>query len=547
MMVEESKKILPLGEDDFRTIRERENYYVDKTLMIKDFINDGNKVTLITRPRRFGKTLNMTMLRDFFDMTQDSHNIFEGLTIMETEYVDQMNSIPVIYLSFKECTGVSLKDLKKAIAEEVRKEYIRYKPYFADVDKKDKRYLRYFKMLELLEHDEVKDAVLKQCLVCLIKALHTRYDVRPILLIDEYDNLIVEAHEKVRKKFTSFYALFLITVLKGNPSLGQAVLTGIQCVAKESLFSMLNNMAVYTVLDAQYAKYFGLTEEQTIELLTYYDLELDDDVKAYYDGYLFSNIKIYNPWSILSYAQKKKLNNYWLKTSTNTLIHESVDSSEHEFHEEFEKLIINEEVTVSVNLETSFIEIPKTETLWGLFVNAGYLTVIHEDYELEILTIKIPNNEIRSEFRKLVSTYTELSNERLQSMRIALTEGDMTAFCKVFEKLVRESINHQNSKENAYHMLVLGMVMYLRDLYDITNNIESDPNKSNIIMKSTDPNRPHIMIELKQGKNLGKLKHKVLKQIEEKNDDTELTGSVLCIGIAHNKKKCELVHEMMAV
>jgi len=540
-----SKKVLPLGEDDFRIIREQGYYYVDKTMLVKDFITSGNKVMLITRPRRFGKTLNMTMLRDFFDITLNSRLNFQGLAIMETRYAPQINSLPVIYLSLKECRGEKLNDLKSAVAEVVRKEYLRYKPILADVNRKDKEYSQYFKTLEMLEGDKLKDSLLKQSLFYLVQALHTRFGERPILIIDCYDNLVIETKEKVREKFTSFYELFLTSVLKENPHLGQAILTGIQYVARERIFSKLNNIVVYTVLDDRYAPHFGLTKEQTAQLLMYYGLVLNDDVEAFYNGYLFSDVEIYNPWSIFNYAHFRQLGSYWTKTPSSELVHEFIDKAEDKFHEEFEELIENEEVTVKANLEESFIEYPGCETLWGLLVNEGYLTAISEDYELEILTVKIPNHEMRNEFCMIVDKYTELSRDIFQSMRSAIIEGNIDGFFKTCEKLVLESLHHQNSKENAYYMVVLGMIMYLRDLYDITSTVESG-RSNNIIMKSTDTDqRPNIIIELKQGKNIEKLKEKALKRAEEKISYIELSGNVLCVGFAHNKNEFETAHELI--
>ena len=538
-----NKKILPLGEADFRTVREKGNYYVDKTLFIEDFIDSGNKVMLITRPRRFGKTLNITMMRDFFDITQDSREIFTGLDIMGTRYAKRINSTPVIYLSLKDATGEKLKDIKKAIAEEVRKEYVRHLPYLADT-KKDKRYAHYFKTLGVLEDDKINETLLKQSLFNLVKALHTFHGERPILLIDGYDNPILAASsEKIREKFTIFYGLFLTTVLKGNQHLGRAVLAGVQYMAGERVFFQLNNMAVYTVLDDRYAQHFGFTEPQTAKLLKYYDLELNDDVKTYYNGYLFSTVEIYNPWSIMNYVQSKELQSFWVRTKACALIHKSIDMADEQFHDEFEKLIEDEEVTVSVNLEESFLEFPETETLWGLFISEGYLTALYEDYELEILTVKIPNTEIKNEFKTIVSIYTELSSEALQTMFTTLTTGDMNGFYRICQVLVLEAINHQNSKVNAYYMLTLGMIMHLRDLYDITSTVKLG--RGTIIMKSKDNIRPNIIIELKQGKNLEKLKQKALKRIEEKGYYAQLQGDVLCVGIAHSKKKCELAYEMI--
>ena len=559
-MRDENKKLLPIGEDDFRILREskKESYYVDKTLMIKDFLDYGNKVTLITRPRRFGKTLNMTMLRDFFDLTQESQKIFEGLAIMETEYADAINTVPVVSLSLKGCTGKTVEEIEASIAEEVFREYKKYGKYLAGVDKKDAAYLRFFQTLKVFENEKAGEQKVKHIqnnliyvqnsLSYLLEALYTFYGVRPILLIDEYDNPIIEAHQKgFREEFTSFYATFLTAVLKGNPYLGQALLTGIQRVAKESVFSKLNNIVVYNVLDEQYATYFGLTETETSVLLDDCGLELNDDVKLYYDGYLFAGVEIYNPWSILSYAQKKKLRSYWIKTSTNALVHESVASADYEFYEDFETLIKEGEVTVRVNLEASFTELPKTETLWGLFVNAGYLTVTYEDLEFDMLTVKIPNKEIIGEFKSIVSQYTRLSNGRLQNMLIALTNGELAKFFTIYEKLVLEATSYHDGKENAYHMLMLGMIMQLRELYEITSNIESGHGRSDIIMKSKEAKRPHIVIEFKQGDDVEKLKHEALSQIHENKYYAGLKGNVLCVGIAHEKKKCQLISEMITV
>jgi len=563
--MKEEKKVLPIGKDDFRLIREskKTNYYIDKTLMIKDFIDYDNLVTLITRPRRFGKTLNMTMLRDFFDVEQESREIFDGLAIMETEYADLINTVPVISLSLKGSSGSSVGKIEASIAEEVFKEYKKHARYLANVDKTDDAYLRFFQTLEmfrnmpekkgedstvLVDHIQNNLVYLENSLAYLMEALYTFYKIRPMVLIDEYDDPIIEAHRKgFREDFTDFYASFLTKALKGNPHLGQALLTGIQRVAKESIFSKINNIAVYNVLSERYASYFGLTTIETQTLLEYNDLELNNEVKSYYDGYNFAGIDIYNPWSILNYAQDKNLKSYWLFTSTNALIHEVVKSTDDEFHENFEKLVKDGKVTVRINLEASFAELPETETLWGLFVNAGYLTVTHADYRFKKFTVRIPNEEIKSEFEKLVSTYTKLPVGRLQDMLIALIDGEMDEFLKIYKRLVLESTSYHDTRENAYHMLMLGMVMHLRELYDITSNIEAGHGRSDLIMKSKDAKRSHIIIEFKQGEDVEKLKYEALAQIEEKKYYAGLTGDVLCVGVSHDKKRCELVHQLITV
>jgi len=544
------KKILPIGIDDFRKLREskKENYYVDKTLMIEDFLDYSKFVTLITRPRRFGKTLNMTMLRDFFDITQDSRQIFEGLAIMDTVYANEINSVPIVSLSLKGCTGDTMEKLKLSIVNEVRKEYIKYEEILKNVDKSIFAYELYFRILEALKDKTIDETDLKNSLAYLLEALYLFYNINPLLLIDEYDNPIIEAHSHgFRTEFTSFYGAFLTMVLKGNPHLGQAMLTGIQRVAKESIFSKLNNILVYNVLDTHYSPYFGLTTEETSALLNHYDLALTDDVKSRYDGYLFGRVEMYNPWSILNYADKKRLQNYWLKTSTNVLIKESVLEADEDFHRTFEKLIRDGEVDVTLNLEASFAELPRADTLWGLFVNAGYLTVTNEDYELYSFVVRIPNEEIKAEFKEIVGAYTKLSSQLLKDMLRALTQGEMDEFMVIYERLVIQSTSYHDAKENAYHMLMLGMIMNLRDLYKITSNIESGHGRSDIIMESKDVKRPHIVIEFKQGDDVETLKVEALNQIKKNKYYAGLTGEVLCIGLAHDKKVCQLVHEMIIV
>ena len=544
-------KILPIGKDDFRKIRESEipYYYVDKTLMIKDFIQYGNEVALITRPRRFGKTLNMTMIRDFFDNTGDSRNIFEGLAIMETEYANRINSVPVVSLTFKGCSGETMAEVKAAIAKEVLNEYVRYESHLKEVDREQWVYELFFRTLEELKEGSISETNLKYSLADLTETLHTFYGVRPIVLIDEYDNPIIEAHlGGFRKKFTQFfYASFLTVTLKGNPHLGQALLTGIQRVAKESIFSKLNNIVVYTVLSKHYSPYFGLNREETSELLAHCDLGLNEQVSTFYDGYLFSGIQMYNPWSVLNYANEKVLRSYWVKTSDNVLIKDSVLEAQYDFHRGFKKLIVDGKVAVGMNLEASFAELPRTDTLWGLFVNAGYLTVIKEDYIRNRFTVQIPNEEVRSEFKLVVSAYTKLSSEMLQDMLYALTDGEMDEFFDIYQKLVLQSTSYHDTKENAYHMLMLGMVMHLRDLYHITSNIESGHGRSDIILESRDTSRSHIIIEFKQGKNVTELKDEALAQIHEKNYYAGLVGDILCLGIAHDKKVCQLTHELIRV
>ena len=557
-------KVLPIGTDNFRKLRENGYYYVDKTLIIKDFLDFKNEVSLITRPRRFGKTLNMTTLREFFDICQDSLNIFDGLKIMETEYANQLNTRPVIFLTLKNCSGSNIDEMCISLAKAIRSEYLKYNAVFSEkVERDSDDYFSFYKTYEMLKEvseenfiDErgivqkiykIDRTLLKNSLTELIKSVCIFYNKKPFLFLDEYDQPLIKAHDMgYRETFSKeIYGSFLGIALKGNDYLEQALLTGIQRIAKESIFSEINNFIIYTVLDSQYASYFGLNTDETKELLEYYDLELNKEVTSYYDGYSFADVEVYNPWSILNYAYKKTLQSYWINTSTNGLIRESILKADSRFHSSFKKLIANGDVAIRLNLDASFIELAKTETLWGLLVNAGYLTVTHADYRLRRFTVRIPNEEIKHEFELIVSDYTKLSSEMLQDMFLALMDGDMDEFLSIYRELVLNSTSFHDSRENAYHMLFLGMVMNLRELYDIKSNIESGYGRSDIIMKSKNITRPHIVIEFKQGVDIEKLKHEALKQIHDNQYYAGLEGEVLCVGIAHDVKVCQLVSEMI--
>jgi len=539
-------KTLPIGNDDFRDIRENHIYYVDKTLMIKDFIEYRDKVALITRPRRFGKTLSMTMLREFFDITKDSKAIFSGLAIMDTTYAELINSKPVIYFTFKDCNALDAGSLKIKLADIVRREYAKYILAFGDTtDKSHPYYLRFYQVYEMLCRGEINEDYLSFSIGYLITAVFAFYGIKPIVLIDEYDQPIISSYDhKYHDNLSDFFSSFYGQALKGHGDLDLALLTGIQRVAKESIFSKLNNIMVYTVLDHKYASYFGLTGEETQTLLQYYGLELNEQVRAKYDGYLFGGIEIYNPWSILYYADKKELDNYWINTSTNSLIRESLREADSHFHKQFEQLLIDGEAKVGVMLETSFMELANRYTLWGLFINSGYLTVT-DKHSQQMMTVQIPNNEVKSEFQALVAAYTKLPNENLSLMLQALMGQDMDEFLSIYRELVLIYTSFYDAKENAYHMLFLGMVISLGNMYKVTSNIESGHGRSDIMMESKSSLHPHIIIEFKQGRSVAKLKEQALQQILDNRYFAGLAGKILCIGLAHNRKNCELAYKMI--
>lgn len=540
------KKKLPIGNDEFREIREQGYYYIDKSLMIKDFIEMGDKVALIARPRRFGKTLGMTMVREFFDIMADSREIFDGLAIMQTPYARLVNSCPVIFLTLKNCKGASSAELIFTLKEELLREYLRFEKAVEEkLDHNSYDYENYQKTVNVLKDMDSSYIYLTTCLANLTRIAAACFKKNPILLIDEYDQPILSSYEYgFHDELGAFFSTFFGAALKGNQSLAQALLTGIQRVAKESIFSQLNNPKVYTVMSRQYASYFGLTVSETAQILSDYGLELNEDVRRMYNGYQFAGIEIYNPWSILNYVDNGFLDNYWAYTSSNYLIRQALTKANASFWQDFDSLAAGKETTVWLNLDTSYVERESNYSLWGLLVNAGYLTVLHRN-DATSAVVRIPNDEVMSEILMIVTEISGLEGQRLSSMFSALLGGDIDRFLKLYQEAVISCTSYMDAKENAYHMLMLGMCMTLRGRYEVTSNLESGLGRSDITLKAMVSGNPHVIIEFKQGEKLETLADQALEQILDRQYYYGLKGKILCIGLAHNKKQCSIVHKIL--
>ena len=398
------KRPLPIGIDDFEKVRSKGYYYVDKSLMIRDFIDMQDEVALIARPRRFGKTLNMTMIREFFDITKDSRPLFEGLAIMDTDYAQLINSRPVLYFTFKDCKAKNEADLCEMMKSEIYREYLRYEKVLRGYWPADSYEARdFYGMIENLRKPEVPFVRIALSLRNLSRWVREFYQKEPILLIDEYDQPIMSSYEYgYHDEVSAFFSNFYGSALKGNSDMGQALLTGVQRVAKESIFSQFNNPQVYTVMSDAYAPYFGLNPAETEELLAAYGLELTEKVQNMYDGYQICGSSMYNPWSVLNYAKTGKLDNYWLKTSANFLVKRALGKADSNFWKRFERLAVGESVEVTLTLDTSYVERDGNYSLWGLLVNAGYLTVAKQT-SIDTALVRIPNEEVMSEFQILVA------------------------------------------------------------------------------------------------------------------------------------------------
>ncbi|WP_270468520.1 AAA family ATPase [Catenibacterium mitsuokai] len=539
------RKAIPLGVVDYETLKNQNYFFIDKSMMIYDFLMRKSTVTLITRPRRFGKTINMSMMSSFFDITKDSKEIFKDTKIVETEYISEMNQYPTIFISFANAKNDKWNVVKE-IKLQLRKEYDRYAHVF-------EQKMTVFEQNEyeslvqglMTKNDGILDNII-DALSFLMERLEKYYHKKVMVFIDEYDTPFIEAHvggyyEELRGGLSSL----LHNALKTSTSLHYAMMTGIQRVAKENIFSDLNNLVVCTVKDPEYSQYFGFTEEETKQTLEYYDLSLNDEVKSMYDGYHFGEHDIYNPWSILNYASRKVLEPYWVNTSSNTMIKKAISSSDEAFERGYEELIRNGKLETTVKMDTSFFEVNNTENLWGLLVNAGYLT-LHKTISIQdsLYIIKIPNQEVQLEFRKLTAYHLKATETDLTVLFNSLKCCRKEDFEDRYRKILLTLPSYHDLKdENSYHMMLLGMCAWLSNEYEVISNREVGKGRCDIILKSKKSQISYIL-EFKytndSSVDLKQLAKSAIDQIDSRRYDSELSGTVIRIGLAHYQKNVEI-------
>lgn len=539
------RKAIPLGVVDYETLKNQNYFFIDKSMMIYDFLMRKSTVTLITRPRRFGKTINISMMSSFFDITKDSKEIFKDTKIVETEYMSEMNQYPTIFISFANAKNDKWNVVKE-IKLQLRKEYDRYAHVF-------EQKMTVFEQNEyeslvqglMTKNDGILDNII-DAFSFLMERLEKYYHKKVMVFIDEYDTPFIEAHvggyyEELRGGLSSL----LHNALKTSTSLHYAMMTGIQRVAKENIFSDLNNLVVCTVKDPEYSQYFGFTEEETKQTLEYYDLSLNDEVKSMYDGYHFGEHDIYNPWSILNYASRKVLEPYWVNTSSNTMIKKAISSSDEAFERGYEELIRNGKLETTVKMDTSFFEVNNTENLWGLLVNAGYLT-LHKTISIQdsLYIIKIPNQEVQLEFRKLTAYHLKATETDLTVLFNSLKCCRKEDFEDRYRKILLTLPSYHDLKdENSYHMMLLGMCAWLSNDYEVISNREVGKGRCDIILKSK-KNQISYILEFKytndSSVDLKQLAKSAIDQIDSRRYDSELSGTVIRIGLAHYQKNVEI-------
>ena len=559
------KKKLPIGIDNFEKIRENDYYYVDKTGMIKDLLMSGSEVTLFTRPRRFGKSLNMSMLKSFFSIDEEPEKqlkIFEKLQIATEKKLCEayMGKYPVLFLSLKEISALEYEKARAmivfAVNELARKnQFILQSEKMSDVDKEVYR--------RLLDND-MNDAVLINSLKLLSGFLKKYYGSKTIILIDEYDVPLAKAFEQgYYNEMTELIRGFFGQALKSNDNLEFAVLTGCMRISKESIFTGLNNLRVCSITDVNFEEFFGFTDDEVKKVLEYYGFEEKyQQVKEWYDGYQFGNVEVYCPWDVMNYVASLQNDpsafpqNYWMNTSSNEIVRRFIRKADNgTVRREIERLVAGEEIEKEIHQELTYQDMyTSIENMWSVLFTTGYLTKRGTGNGRNI-RLTIPNREIRDIFTTQIMTWfkenVEKDGKTLRDFCLALEEGrteEVERILSIYLKKtisIRDTFVQKKMKENFYHGILIG-ILGLKEHWGISSNRESGDGYSDIVIETEDMEKG-IIIEAKYAEDgdLQKACEKALAQIEDNHYEEELEDEgiedILKYGIAFYKKRCRVI------
>ena len=540
------KKPLPIGIDDFKTIIEADYYYADKTKMIESLLDDGAGVTLFTRPRRFGKTLNMSMLNYFFNLKNKEENrkLFENLYISKSKYMNQQGEYPVIYLSFKDIKALNWEKCYYLTRRLITYLYNEFEFLREKLNKKD---LSDFDKVWLDEEGADWENSLKN----LLRYLYEYYNKKVVVLIDEYDTPIVSGYNNgYKKEVLALYRSLYSTVLKSNMHLQFSVMTGILRIAKEGIFSGLNNLKVNSIFSEKYSEYYGMTEEEVLEGLKYYNLEYEiNDVRDWYDGYQFGNIEVYNPWSIINFLDNGKLKPYWQGTAGNETINELLDRGNRELFDDLEKLFRKETVYKKIRDFTEFTD--DINEIWELFLYSGYLTTSGEQKDKEH-PIRIPNREIMEFFEdRFIDRFTGNYQKFSDTIRY-LRAGNIEKFGEILQNEVISSLSYfdTDKDEKYYKVFLIGIFVALMNDYVRLSERESGYGRADLILEPKKKENPGYIFEFKVANSEEELEsyaEEGFEQIKEKKYDTELINrgvtEITYIGLAFYKKKLKMKYE----
>ena len=543
-------KRLAIGLSDFKELIEENFYYFDKTSFIDEVIKDGSKVKLFARPRRFGKTLNMSMLKYFFDITKANENkkLFKNLYIEKTESFKEQGQYPVIFLSLKDLKASTWEEMEKDIKSTIARLFSEYKYLLNDLDKFDTVTFENI----IMKNTNVED--LKEALKFLTKILYEKYNKKVVVLIDEYDTPLVSAyHNKYYKKTKDFFKTFYSLVMKDNECLQMGVMTGIIRVIKAGIFSDLNNLSTYTILSDDYTDSYGLTEEEVIKSLKDYEMECEiSNVKDWYDGYKFGDSEVYNPWSILNFLRFKELRAYWVDTSGNDLINDVLKKITKSTIESLERLFDGEGLKHNISGTSDLSKLISEEELWELMLFSGYLTV-EEKIDQDNYILRLPNKEVRTLYRKTFFEKYFGRGSKLLYLMEALTENKIPEYEERLQEILLTSVSYNDTKkgnEAFYHGLIMGMGLYLEGEYITKSNIESGLGRYDFVIEPKNKSKRAYIMEFKSTDSVEKLEEvskEALKQIEDKKYDISLKQNgvkeITYMGIAFYGKQIKISYK----
>ena len=570
MICTENLKKLPVGFDDFKKIRENHFYYVDKTQLIEHLLQKWGEVNLFTRPRRFGKTLNMSMLKNFFEIGTDE-TLFEGLYISENQKLceEYMGKYPVIFLSLKDVDGLTYTEAENALIQLIGSEAARF-PFLLNSDKLSETEKEQYRGFTIIQNGKycIDKGFLISSLKVLAQLLYKHYDQKAIILIDEYDVPLDKAFQHgYYKEMVSLIRGLFGQALKTNSFLQFAVLTGCLRVSKESIFTGLNNFKVYSADDVQYDEEFGFTTEDVKKILAAYNQQDHfEEMKEWYDGYHFGNADIYCPWDVINYIDdlmsdsKAKPKAYWINSSGNDLVKRFIDKADTTTRDEIEQLITGKAVQKRIRLDLTYDEIDNSiDNLWSILFTTGYLTQQGKS-ERGVYRLVIPNKEIREVYILQIQEWFKDSvlhnREPINQLLKAIKEGDADTVEKDLTKILVNTISifdtksRKEEKEIFYHGILLGLLRCESE-WLIQSNIESGDGLVDILIETEDPDAG-IIIELKYAQTfqgLSKACENAMRQIKERRYDERLRNEgrndILAYGIAFCKKKCKVVVERL--
>ena len=551
------KKAVPVGVENFERIIKDGYYYVDKSLLIEKILENRTPVTLFTRPRRFGKTLNMSMLKYFFDVENKEGNrkLFENLKISNSKYMSEQGKYPVIFISLKDLKENSWEECLESLKDIMYKVFNEYEFLKEKLNFVEKR--QFDKIWEMTGNEKN----FKTSLLDLSKYLNKYYSKKVIVLIDEYDSPIINAFDKgYYNEAIEFFQVFYSSALKTNDSLKYGILTGITRIIKEGIFSGLNNLYVNTVLSKNYAEYFGLLESEVIEMLDYFNMKYKiEEVRSWYNGYLFGNEQIYNPWSIVNYLREKEIKSYWANVSGNTLLENMLDSAGESVYADLKRFTDGESIEKYISDGTTIKSLlSSNDEIWQLFLYSGYLTKAEKQREIDVTSdytnvynLKIPNREIRSYFGSLFLNRFFGTEVKTNTLIKALENGDIRKFEKALGVIMINMLSQfdlDSEMEKIYQVFMIGLVGFLMGRYEIISNNESGYGRYDLAMIPVKSNEKAYLMEFKISKTEKGMRaraEEALKQIDEKKYDTRLKArgikNILKIGIAFYGKSVKVV------